>query len=321
MSQRDVLAELRTARVEAPAELRNRVRVVARTAEPPARRFRARRVLLVLTPVAIAAATAAIVVAIRPSSSPPARRAVFGAVPRAVPNALETQVHGSAAGVPALAPSPARVQRYGASLTLRVVGSHVLSDDVKSALRIVGSYEGHVVSVHVTTTAGAGSAALVVKVPRTHVQQAIARLSRLGTIVSEQVDVQDAQAGINATDRTIRRLQAELATLRKEPQSPSVEQRIAALTTQIVSLQRSLATTVRTDHFATVRLSLTTAQPAAVRRRHGPLHGLGVAFRWAGIGLAYALALGAPAIAVVLLVWLTWRAIRRRRVDALLSRP
>ena len=55
---------------------------------------------------------------------------------------------------------------------------------------------------------------------------------------------------------------------------------------------------------------------------HGPLHGLGVAFRWIGIGAVYALALGAPlAAARSGSPGSRVRAIRRRREDALLSRP
>src|SRR5690349_20197202 len=78
MSQRDVLAELRTARVSAPVELRERVRLVA-AAEPSPPRFRPRkRWFVVLVPVA--AAIAAGVVLTRP-------------------NHTATAVHGEAATV------------------------------------------------------------------------------------------------------------------------------------------------------------------------------------------------------------------------------
>ena len=53
MSQRDVLAELQTARVTAPPELRERIRLVAATADPkPPRRFTWRRALVVAVPEA-----------------------------------------------------------------------------------------------------------------------------------------------------------------------------------------------------------------------------------------------------------------------------
>jgi hypothetical protein len=50
------------------------------------------------------------------------------------------------------------------------------------------------------------------------------------------------------------------------------------------------------------------------------LHGLGVAFRWIGIGAVYAFALGTPLVVVLALLWLALRTVRRRREDALLSR-
>ena len=78
-----------------------------------------------------------------------------------------------------------------------------VSDAVKRALHVTASLGGYPQSVHVSTGQQAGTAGSVLRVPRAHVQQAIGRLSALGTIVGEQVDIQDLQAGINATDRTI----------------------------------------------------------------------------------------------------------------------
>ena len=43
MSQRDLVAELRAARVVAPPEVRERVRLIARSAAPPRRMFTRRR--------------------------------------------------------------------------------------------------------------------------------------------------------------------------------------------------------------------------------------------------------------------------------------
>jgi hypothetical protein len=320
MSQRDLVAELRSARITAPPQVRERVRLIAAAAGGRgAHRLTWRRGLVVLVP--IAAAVAAAIVLTRPSghASDNASRALVahGSIATALPSA-RTQA------APATVPStPSRAQRYGAFLQLRVPTSERVSDGVKQALRIAGSLGGHSVSVHVISQGRSASADLVLEVPRTHVQEAIGRLARIGTIVGEQIDVQDLQAGLNATDRTITRLQRRLATLRAQDQTEAVKHQIAALTAQVVRLQRTRATTIRTARFATVQLTLSTRpaiQPVH-HHGHGPLHGLGVAFRWIGIGLVYALGLGAPAAAVLLLSWLGVRAIRRRRVEALLSRP
>jgi hypothetical protein len=65
---------------------------------------------------------------------------------------------------------------------------------------------------------------------------------------------------------------------------------------------------------------LATAVPKPSTSHHGPLHGLGVAFRWLGIGAVYALALGAPLLLFLWLAWIATRTIRRRREYDLLSR-
>ena len=181
---------------------------------------------------------------------------------------------------------------------------------------------GHPASVHASAAGKAGTADLVLKIPRRHVQEAVTRLSQLGTITSEQVDIQDLQAGLDTTDRLITRLQKQLATLRAEPQTPERDRAIAAVTAQVQRLQRGEASTVRSAQFATVRLHVATAPLSApAHHGHGPLHGIGVAAYWVGVGAVYALAFGIPLLILCGLVLLAVRVVKRRRVDALLSRP
>jgi hypothetical protein len=310
MSQRDVLAELQTARVSAPPELRERVRLIAAADNAAPRRIVTwQRSFAVLVPVA-AAVAAAVVLSTRPAH----HRAVEHGE-KAIARPLTAQLAPNTPAVPA--PSAKRAQKYGATLTLRVPNASRLSDAVKQALHIVGSLGGYTVATHVSTGTTAASAELVVKVPRTRVQEAMTRLSSLGTITGESVSVQDAQSGINTTERTIAQLQRQLHTLLAQSQTAATHRQIAQLTARVVALQRQIATTVRVDRYATVQLSLTTPAPATPRHHgHGPLHGIGVAFRWIGIGLLYALAFGAPLVLLAAAVrW--WR---KRRVDALLSR-
>ena len=321
MSQRDLVAELRAARIEAPSEVRARVRLIAAADTTPVQRrtFTWRRTLVVALPVA--AAVAAAIVVTRPSHGPPTavpvERERAGVASSSAPSAAQ-QKSFSTPVTPA--PSVTRVQRYGAFLALRVPTPGGISTGVKRALQITKSLGGYAGSVHATTTGQAGSADLTLKIPRTHIQEAIARLSAIGTITAEQVDVQDLQSGLNATDRTIARLQGQLAGLRAGPPSTLTSERITALVLKIQGLQRAQAATVRSARYATVRLHLGTAAPKPAEVHHGPLHGLGVAFRWLGIGAVYTLALGAPLLLVVWLAWIATRTIRRRREDALLSR-
>ena len=125
---------------------------------------------------------------------------------------------------------------------------------------------------------------------------------------------------LRATDRTIARLQKQLATLRTEPQSPDNDRRIAALVTRIERLQRGEATTRRTAHYATVDLHLETPLVTiASKHGHGPLHGVVVALTWLGIGAVYALAVGTPVAVLLTLLWLAVRTVRKRRENALLE--
>lgn len=325
MSQRDLVAELRGSRITAPAELRAHVRSIAASgAAPRSRRFTWRRTLVVALPAA--AALAAVLVVMRPDGN---RSAVSDSATQTVLRAEKTlsappiaQSGSARAGATPFAPQPApgRVQRYGAYLALRVPTPDGVSTGVKRALRVAASLGGYPTSVHASSHGKEASADLTLKVPRSHVQTAITRLSSLGTITSEQVDVQDVQAGLNATDRTIARLQAQLAALRHAEQTAETKARIAALTTRVERLQRAEASAIRAARFATISLHLETpAKAVPASHGHGPLHGLAVAFRWIGIVAIYVLALGAPLVVLAALAWWTVRAVRRRRENELLA--
>lgn len=311
MSQRDLVAELRAAHVGAPPEVRERVRLLAAGAPAPPRRFTWQRALVVALPAA--AAVAAAVVATRPSH----HEQTIGTYGRSTP----AIVHGAAAGAArsakqlAVPTTKQRVQVVGTSLSLR---TDTVSDGVKRAVRIVTLLGGYPVSVHAQTEGKEATAELTLKVPRSHAQEAMSRLAQLGTILAENVDVQDETAGLNATDRTIARLQNRLAALRAD-KAPKAQ--LDALTKRIEALQRSEAATRRSAHYATIQLHLETPAAAVpVHHGHGPLHGVVVALRWLGIGAVYALAIGLPVAVVVTLAWLAIRFVRRRREEALLSR-
>lgn len=290
MSQRDVLTELRTAHVVAPAELRARVRLIAADAPQP-RRSR-RRFALVLVPVVAAAVAAGVFFSTRPEHRAQRELVVHGA-------AAQT---GSIRSASVPAPSAKRIQRYSASLDLQVEN---VQKTVTEALRIATSLAGFPSSVHIHTSKTQGDAELLLRVPRKHVQAAVARISRLGKVTSEQVDIQDLQAGLNTTGRTIARLQRQLKALRAQTQTDATKREIAALTARVVALQRAQANTIRAAHFATVQVSLSTP-PVQPETHH---HYVRDALPW----------LGGAAAALVLLLAL--RGLGRVREDRLLSRP
>jgi hypothetical protein len=206
-------------------------------------------------------------------------------------------------------PSSTRLQDYDATLSLRVGN---VSDATKRAVRIAGSLGGFPARVEVHDATGT----LRLRVPVTKVQVAVERLSALGTITGEDVSIRDVQAGVNATDRTIARLQRELRQLRA---SGAPQQRIASLVARIERLQRARANAIRQARLATVELHLTSHRPAAAPAHHGRLHGAVVALGWLGVGALYAVVVGGPVVAVALLAWLAWRWSRRRAEARLLG--
>lgn len=315
MSQRDLVAELRAAHVEAPPQVRERIRLIAADAPAPPRRITWRRALVVVVPVA--AAVAATVVFTRPANHPQAQLELNQPARRIAPTAGAATDKAKAFAVPS---AKNRVQDYDATLSLRVEHARDVSDGVKRALRIAASFGGYSQSVHAQMHGSSAVADLKLKIPRNNIQQAMTQLAQLGTITDENVSTIDKTAGLNATDRTIARLQKQLAALRTNPQSPENARRILAVERQIVRLQRSEAKTRLSAHYATVDLRLETpAATTVLPHKHGPLHGLGVAFRWIGIGAVYALALGGPFAALLAIVWLGMRVVRRRRENALLE--
>jgi uncharacterized protein DUF4349 len=316
MSQRDLVAELRAAHVEAPPEVRERVRLIAAAAPAPPRRITWRRALVVVVPVA--AAIVATIVFTRPTQhDQTALEHIAGPVTIAPNVGAATDKAAKAFAVP----SPKnRVQTYDATLSLRVEHARDVSDGVKQALRITTSLGGYSQSVHAETHGSRAVADLKLKVPRSRIQEATAKLGQLGTITDENVSTVDQTALLNTTDRAIARLQKQLASLRAQPQSPENDRRIAALVKRIETLQRGEATTRRNAHFATVNLHLETPVVTVVQKhKHGPLHGVGVALTWLGIGAVYALAIGGPVTVLLALIWMAARLVRRRRENALLE--
>jgi hypothetical protein len=309
MSPRDLVAEIRAASTPVPASLREHVRLL----EPPPtrrRRWPSPRALVVALPVAAAAAAAAVAVVVTRPAHHRAQPEILArpSVAGAASDAAVPAPRAKAFGVPV---SPGRLQKVTATLSLSVRSQAALSDATRRAVATAASLGGHVDSIAVSD----GRARVVLAIPRIHVQTAITRLGRLGTIAGEHFAVQDLSSRAAAADRTIARLQRELKALRAEPSTPATQRRIAGLTAQVQRLQRAQATTRRTSHFATVTLALAVPHAAVAAVHHGPLHELVVALRWTGIGLVYALVFGLPLGAL----WLAARWLRRRRENALLG--
>jgi len=326
MSQPDLARTLRDARPVAPAELRERVRLVAAQSSTPRRQLVTWRRALVAA-VVVGAAVAAGVIATRPTEHKVLRQPVelLPATPSDAQRAIAHKaapVFSSTGSGSAPAPSAKRLQQYTASLELQLPTGAAVSTNTQHAIAIANSLGGYLAFVNVNTGKKTGYAEIRLRIPKVHVVEAVRRLSALGRVIGENVRIQDLQAGVNSTDRLIARLQTKLASLRTQFQTTLIQREIASLTTQIERLQRGRSSTVRSASYATVALSLSTPPSKSPKpHHHGPLHALGTVFRWIGIGAVYGLAIGAPLLALAAAIWFAVRAIRRRREDVLLSRP
>jgi hypothetical protein len=337
MSQPDLMTQLREARPVAPAEVREHVRRIAAEAAAPPRRPRVtwRRAFVIAVPVAAALAGAALLIpsggnnqavqrelAPLPYEKTAAPSTGSGAFAATAPAARQHQASAAGAADTAIpAPNPSHVQIYTASLQLRVPNTQAVSDNTKQAVRIARTLGGYPSRLEVDAAGRRGYASLVLRIPKQNVEKAVSRLAALGTIVGENVSIQDIQARVDSTSSKISRLRSRLAHWQSLPPSDETQKHIDQLTAQIAKLVRGRANTIHTASYATVSLELTTKQaPAAAHHSPGPLHSLEKIFRWAGIGAVYVLALGTPLLALAALGWLAARTVRRRREEDLLSR-
>lgn len=356
MTPDDVRHELRAARPVAGAELQARVRAIA--AREPERRpspfsvlAGRRRGLLIAVPVAatLAVATAGAIGLARSgedvrSVSPPGVNDSSGPVltdqkqsltaPESAGSAGSMSGSGRVAPAPStatVAPATDRAQRYAATLSLEVAGTDELSEATQRALRIARDLGGFAVNVSFAS-AESGAASMTLRIPTARVQEAIARLSQLGTIVDQQVQVDDLQEGLEELRARIRALQERIARLTAQLEgSPDAETRATlearrgAARAELRELTRSRSTTQREASLATVQLTLETDDeglvPAVPSRLERALDQAVEMLAWQGVALLFLAVVAGPLGALALAAWLAARALRRRGDARLLASP
>ena len=87
-----------------------------------------------------------------------------------------------------------------------------LSDATQKALQITRDLGGYVVSVSYATS-DTGVSALTLKVPTAKVQDALVRLTGLGKIVSQQVQIDDLQGQVDELTKRETALRGQIARL------------------------------------------------------------------------------------------------------------
>ena len=264
MSQRDLVAELRAAHVEAPPEVRERVRLIAAAAPAPPRRITWRRAFVVAVP--IAAAIAATVVFTRPAITSRRRIQLTGNEARDRSGELRRPTaprrrSRSRPRRPASRPTTP-------TLSLRVEHARDVSDGVKRALQIATSLGGYSASVRAETHGSRAVADLKLKIPVRTCSRRWRSCRSSGRSRRERVDRRQDGARMQPTARS-RASRSSSRSCAHEAQTAENDRRIAALVTRIERLQRGEATTRRTAHYATVDLHLETPLVTIAAGKHG----------------------------------------------------
>jgi hypothetical protein len=219
-----------------------------------------------------------------------------------------------------------------ASLQVRVANRSVLSTKTNRASQIIGSFGGYAQSVRYQNSRGYGESILELRVPVQKAQAAIAKLSTLGVVVSQQVATQDLQTKLNQETSGIGSLQRAIAVYVSALNSGTlsgsqrviIQVRLNNARRALSHLRHARTGTLASGATASISLLLTTHSHAVVAHHHkqgrlGRLLGsAGNFLALEGIIVLYALIVLSPIVLIAALAWWVLRE-RRRREERLLA--
>jgi hypothetical protein len=227
--------------------------------------------------------------------------------------------------------SPQRLQHENVQLRVALADVAAVSDATTDVTRAIQAYGGYVVTLGFDASSS-GQSSIVAKIPFTRIQEAIARFSGLGHVVSEHVDLTDLQRTYDSLEQRLARADLQIARLRARltdssltpAASADLRVRIATAVTQRADLRRSAQATQQSAAMADLALDLVTRQAAAAKQpaKGGVGGAAGAALdvlRAAGRAAVFVAILAAPLAAVVVVVMAGRRWIRIRRERRLLE--
>jgi septal ring factor EnvC (AmiA/AmiB activator) len=181
-------------------------------------------------------------------------------------------------------------------------------------------------------TGDQGSASLTLRVPTANAADAVARLSGLGTILAQNVQIDDLQESLDALDRREQQVRARIAELGAaieragdDAERARLEEQRAQARAELRTLRASQAATAAEARNATVQLDLQTKQdsggavPGSGSRLDRALDKALAVLAWEGIVLLAVAIAFAPFALVAAAVWATRRTRRRHEEDRLLA--
>ena len=196
------------------------------------------------------------------------------------------------------------------------------------ATRIATSLGGYAQSVNYRTPNGGGGESYIeLRVPSQNVKAALSRLAGLGTLVSQELSVNDLEHKFETESAQIAQLRRRVAALREALRSSSLpEGQRVLLQIRLAESKRALAQRLNARKGtlaagATARISLVIGTDKAIAVPHTRsrvdrmLHSAVGFLALEGIIALYALIVVSPLALFALLVW-GWR---RRSIDRLLA--
>ena len=339
MTSAELITELQAARPAADHALRTHVRAIAAAGTPQRTplltRFSPRRFSLVAVPalavVLLAVAGIAGLLDSRPKlQSVAAERLQRTTITAGQAQELAPNIHFGATSVPTLGPTVGRAQRYSAQLALTVKDIDALSSATQQALQITRDLGGYLVTASYATS-DTGVSSLTLKVPTANVQDAIMRLSALGKIVGQQVQIDDLQSQVDELTKRETLLRGQIARLSAKLAQPGVDATTLAALGALRDAARSAYAQVRVVHaqvnaearYATIQLNLQTQQSSVVpvaksRFDTGVDRAVEILVVEAMIVLTTLVIVG-PLALLAFLAWLARRTLRRRQDEQLLA--
>jgi Domain of unknown function (DUF4349) len=322
-----LVEELRASRPVAPAGLRTEVRALQPVGPRWSFRLPSRRLVLALAAVAVLGSLflAGVTGLTRSGNQRSSADAGFQpTLTRQVPSverapgalqALEAAPFGPGLRTSDLAPTTGRLQRYQATLRLRVKDVDALSSAAKRAMNLARGLGGYVASVQYATGGKRGGATLVLRVPVGNVQTALTELASLGTILQQHTGILDVTRRVDREALQIAQL--ERALLKASPAEAAV------IRAKLATLRAKHARLLKSARLARITLALTTPAKqaaAAPSRFDRTLDDAGRVLLRELEFLLYALVVAGPLLLLGALGLAAARAQRRRSDARLLER-
>jgi hypothetical protein len=209
-----------------------------------------------------------------------------------------------------------RLQQYGVTMSLRV---RDLSGSTQAAVRQTRRLGGYVAAANYATGSNTGDSSLDLRVPVQNVQEAIAKFTDLGTILSQRISVADLQAPLDRTDARIAAARKTIAELEaKRIRTPDEQLRLEDAKRTLKRLTQTRSNIVREGTYAKISLQLTTRKEATQHTEPGRFDRFwgdaGDILGKEAIGVLYVLVIVGPFAILAALALLAERA-RRRRAD------